>query len=101
MKDRPSKEENKLFVDLTSGLAGNLILMPIELDGKETTCIFAYEEIPNDTNLALVPIAILVTDDIARMIKTPEGIDELTINDLDNDSEEDDEPDFLSNLPQN
>jgi hypothetical protein len=35
------------------------------------------------------------------MIKTPEGIDELTINDLDNDSEEDDEPDFLSNLPQN
>jgi hypothetical protein len=43
MKDRPSKEENKLFVDLTSGLAGNLILMPIELDGKETTCIFAYE----------------------------------------------------------
>jgi hypothetical protein len=100
MRKKPTLEENRLFEGLTDGSAANLFLLAIELNGVETTAICAYEDIPGEEKIMFAPVAILVTEDIAKQIKLPEGIDELTLGDLDKE-DPDDEEDFLSNLPQN
>lgn len=93
MRKKPSAEENRLFIELTSGNVNNLFLMSVELNGVQTSCIFAYEEIPNDKEKAMFfPVALLMNDEIAKNMKLPEGIDELTLPDFDEDEEDDDLP---------
>lgn len=94
MKNKPSEEENKLFEDLTSGEAGNLFLMAVEVNGVETTCIFTFEDIPDEERIIFAPVAILVNEEMARQIKLPEKFDELTLPKFDiPDEGEDDNPD--------
>lgn len=92
MKKKPTKEENELFEDLTSGQVDNIFLMAIEVNGVETTCIMAYEEVPGEEGkIVFSPVAIIVNDEIAKNIKLPEGIDELKLPDLDNTDEDEDD----------
>jgi hypothetical protein len=99
MRDKPTEEELKIFEELTSGEVGNLLLMAVEYEGKETSCIFAYELDP-DRKPILTPIVLLVTEEIANGIKLPEGFSEITLPHFFNNDEDDNDPDDpLNNLP--
>lgn len=102
MKNKPTKEENKLFEELTGGEAGNLFLMAVEVNGVETTCIFAWEDVPGEEKVLFAPIAILVNDGMVGQIKMPEKFEELTLprfDDSDDEDEDQEDNDSLFGLP--
>ena len=93
MKKSNSDAENEVFAYLTSGMIPNLIMVPVEINGKDTNCIFTYEQAEGTEFLVFTPIAILCNEDIAPMMKVPEQLGKITISDLNREDEEDEDND--------